>query len=142
MRENQPQDGSRAAKKNRPLDGGRLLLLPVARSIGLKSLWDEICVQQIEAELSDCWEYFEAEVERLIEPEIEKLPEPVKKAIWLQTEEGWKVEDEDVGEFLIATSELASYIAEDYVFEKARSWSNRQINYYIHGEYGSLFYSR
>ena len=79
------------------------------------------------------------EVEKLIEPEVEKLPKHIEQAIWLQIEENWHYEDGQ--EMLIATNDLTSFIAKEYVFEKARKWSNKQINYFIHGEYGSLFYS-
>lgn len=126
-------------KRTDALEVGNYYCFTPRSESGLKNIWDEICVQQIEAEFSDYWSYFVLEVENLIEPEIEKLPEHIQQAIWLQIEENWGYQEGE--EMEIATYQLVDYIAEEYVFERARRWSNKQINYFIHGEEGSLFYS-
>ena len=95
---------------------------------GLKNIWDEICVQVIEAEYSDYWSYFVRTVELMIEPEVEKLPDWTQQPIWLKTDEGWKFEG---GEFMFLIEDLTRYIAKEYVFFEAKQWSNSRITYFI-----------
>lgn len=103
---------------------------------GLRNLWDEICVQLIEAEYSPFWEYFELEVIRLVEAEVGRLPSYVQKAIWLQTEESSNQDQSDV----IYFDAVYEYIAKEYVYKAARNWKNIRIMRYLHGEYASLYY--
>ena len=103
---------------------------------GLKNLWDEICVQLIEAEYSPFWEYFELEVMNLIQKEVEKLPSFAQKAIWLQTDES---DDPDLADGIYFDA-VYEYIAKEYVYEAARNWKNIRIMRFLHGEYASLYY--
>ena len=105
---------------------------PSRSKSGLKNIWDEICVQQIRCEFSSYWDYFVLTVEQLVEPEVEKLPEYIQKSIWLQIKENWHYEDGE--EMLIAINELSNYIAEEYIFYKARRWSSKRIDEYNENE--------
>lgn len=101
---------------------------------GLKTVWDEICVQKNLAKFSAYWEYFEIVVNGYIKAELDKIPEPLQKAIWLQTDEAFRKEvNYECGEeeVEIYFDELVKYIADDYVYEKARSWRNARIENYL-----------
>lgn len=113
--------------------GNYLCFTPSRNESGLKNIWEEICVQQKSCEFSQFWDYFAFEAERLIEPEVEKLPEHTQEAIWLQIEENWNYEEGD--EMLIGINELSQYIAKEYIYFKARKWSNKRIEQYMDNEY-------
>lgn len=106
---------------------------------GLKTVWDEICVQTTEAKFSAYWSYFEIVVNGYIEAELAKLSEPLQKAIWLQTDEAdenWENYECGEAEVEIDHDELVKYIADEYVYRKARSWRNARIENYLMEEPG------
>jgi hypothetical protein len=104
---------------------------------GLKTVWDEICVQQNEAKFSVYWDYFDLTVNDYIEAELKKLPESIIKAIWLQTDKAfdeWESYESGEEEIRPLDEELVKYIAEEFVYEKARRWSNSRIENYLLNE--------
>lgn len=107
---------------------------------GLKTIWDEICVQTNEAKFSAYWSYFETVVNGYIEAELGKASESVRKAIWLQTDEAFRKEvNYECGEeeVEIYHDELVKYIADEYVYRKAWSWRNTRIDNYLLNDLGA-----
>src|SRR5690348_189700 len=62
---------------------------------GLKSAWDEVCVQ-VQHEQSFHWEVYDEMVRALTRAEVEHLEAFEREALWLQTPAGsdWSFEDE------------------------------------------------
>lgn len=103
--------------------------------------WDDICIQ-VQSELSIYWDQYEEIFEGFISLELEKLPYHEKMSIWLQTESGKKlIEDEifnfkekigleDLGEIGFNQSETIGFLS-SLLWMKADNWSNKRIRDYI-----------
>lgn len=105
---------------------------------GLKNTWDEICVQ-LQFERSDYWDVYDHTVIQYTKLLPGSLKEHEKFAIWLQSWEGsgWRGEDEPEDEEpLIYDDELATHIANEYVYSEAINWSNSRITAYLENCYG------
>lgn len=55
---------------------------------GLANLWDEVCVQ-VQGEESAMWEIYLDTMSRMIEKQVDTLIVELRKAIWLQTDNGF-----------------------------------------------------
>jgi len=102
----------------------------------LKNIWDEICVQ-VQYEESVMWDAYLSTVSQIILPEVEKLDEHTKQAIWLQTNEGMEWEDEvaddEEGRKIAPLSEddIVKHILYSYILSTAGDWNNKRIEKFI-----------
>jgi len=104
---------------------------------GLINLWEEICVQ-MQFEEYFCWDLYEKLIEDYIESQVDLLLPYEKTALWLQTEKGinWEIENEGKdGSFTYIVNDIVKYIAEKYIYSKAREYSNVRIRRYLDVSY-------
>ena len=100
---------------------------------GLKSAWDEICVQvqHVSSYFSDAYdETVRAIVQRL----VEELSAEERDAIWLQTDEGdeWESsEGPDRESNPVSEDDIVNFLVEEYIYERAANWSNARIRDYL-----------
>jgi len=99
----------------------------------LANAWDDICVQEREADRVVIWEdTYEATLLAIIEGEIAELDKPTWWAIWYQTDEGFDWDEKDgkppKGVF---NEDLARYILNQYVLPAAENYSNARIRKYL-----------
>lgn len=100
---------------------------------GLKSIWDEICVQ-IQDEYSPYWDAYEHVVTSIVKYHIEKLLDHEREAIWLQTKNGnsWDCDDDDPRHsYPVDMTDIVDYVLDEYVYEEAGKWSNARIRAYL-----------
>ncbi len=100
---------------------------------GLKTAWDEVCVQ-IQYDQTVYWDAYEDVIHRSVAEQVEKLAEHEAQAIWLQTGEGtdWQCEESENREpNPMYAADIINYIAREYVYREAGNWSNRRIRTYI-----------
>jgi hypothetical protein len=97
----------------------------------LENVWDEICVQ-VQYEQSFWWKFYLDTIRSTIQIEVKRLNVQIKKAIWLQTEEGiyWSENDEDV-DFDFCEEDIVNHVLNDYVLVSAGNWTNEQIEEYL-----------
>jgi hypothetical protein len=99
----------------------------------LVNAWDEICVQ-IQGEQSLYWDAYEETVRGVVTSALSGLAPFELDAIWLQTQEGqeWSCDDEEDREpDPVCEEHIAEYIAAEYVYAEAGSWTNRRIRAYL-----------
>jgi hypothetical protein len=119
---------------------------------GLKTIWDELCVQA-KVEYSVMWDAYEDTMLRMIEAEIDiqKLDKTVIGAIFLQTDAGgdWereiedKIEDGEIKEWDQENvdydiEKVCLYIIEEYIMKTAQDYTNKRIEKFIDND-GSSF---
>lgn len=122
--------------------------LPSGDDSGLKTIWDELCVQA-QVEYSVMWDAYEDTMLRMIEAEIDtqKLDKVVIGAIFLQTDAGsdWeedienKIEDGEIKEWDQADvdydrTEVGKYIIQEHIMKAAHDYTNRRIEKFIDNE--------
>ena len=75
----------------------------------------------------------------IILPQVQKLKEHEKLALWFQTNEGidWLCDDEDFREEtpMFLDSEIVQYIADGFVYSSAANWENERIQAYLDRQY-------
>jgi len=100
---------------------------------GLKTTWDEICVQ-VQYEESFAWEVYDETVRGIVDEYVRELPKHEREALWLQTEEGidWLYEEtEDRDRNPIVEDDIIAYLANKYVYAEAEEWSNARIRSFL-----------
>jgi hypothetical protein len=100
---------------------------------GLKSAWDEICVQ-VQYEESLFWDVYEEMVRGLTRAEVEDLEAFEREALWLQTPAGsdWSIEDEsDRESYPVVNDDLVEYLLNEGVYSLAANWGNDRIRAYL-----------
>jgi hypothetical protein len=100
---------------------------------GLKTTWDEICVQ-IQYEMSFYWDAYDDVVHSIARGYITELSKHEREAIWLQTQEGedWTCEDpEEREENPVFDGDIVNYLVHSYVYAEASRWSNARIRAYL-----------
>jgi hypothetical protein len=100
---------------------------------GLKTVWDEICVQ-VQYEESILWDAYDLTVRSFIEAYVEDLQPHEQSALWLQTDQGcgWACEEpDDRDDDPVFNSDIVDYVVKDYVYIEAGRWSNRRIRAFI-----------
>lgn len=106
---------------------GRSLLY--SEDSGLINTWDEICVE-VQSEETYYRRLYLPTIEDFVDTEIDKLASSLQQAIWLQTENGSAWEPED-GDPVNVPQDIADYVIQEYVLNKAEEWSNRRIDRYL-----------
>nr|WP_287935639.1 hypothetical protein [Algoriphagus sp.] len=96
---------------------------------GLINTWDEICAQ-IQGEYSFHWDTYEDTVELFIQPYLEKLNPYERFAIWLQTDEGMRYDEDEDKEPEIYSFAVLRYV-KGHIFQQAGKWSNQRIRKYL-----------
>ena len=93
---------------------------------GLINTWDEICVQ-IHGEYFFHWDTYDETVE-LFFPHFEKLNPYERFAIFLQTDEGMRFDEDKEQE--IYTFAVLQYV-KIHIFQQAGNWSNQRIRKHL-----------
>lgn len=96
---------------------------------GLKTTWDEICVQ-VQGEESFYWDAYEQIVYGLVARHIIQLSKHEREAIWLQTGAGFDWDGEDPEErevYPVCDDDIINWLIREYVYSKAENWSNARI---------------
>ena len=99
---------------------------------GLKTTWDEICVQVQDGD-SFFWDAYDDTVKGLLGGYVEKLPEHERCALWLQTSEGydWKsCEPDEREDVVVGVDDVIADLSEE-LYSKAADWRNARIEAYI-----------
>ncbi len=101
---------------------------------GLRTLWNEICVQT-QAEYSVFWEAYLDTMRQIVASLLEDVDATKRSALWLQTEPGieWSINPEDqsaIGEMPISDFDIAEYVL-DHILEKAENWTNKRVEKYL-----------
>ncbi len=100
---------------------------------GLKTTWDEICVQ-MQTEESFSWDAYDETVRVIVGHHVAELPKHEQEAIWLQTDNGlaWDCDEADGPEvYPVSDDDIVSYLAHEYVYAEAGRWSNTRIRAFI-----------
>ena len=100
---------------------------------GLRTIWDEICVQ-VQHEESICWNTYDYVARCLVDAYIEDIPKSEQESIWIQTANGieWYCEDWNEGDAVpICNRDIIDYITTKYVYSCAGSWSNTRIRRFL-----------
>ena len=105
---------------------------------GLKNAWDEVCVQ-VQCEESFFWDAYDGTVRSFVSAYIEELQPHEQLALWFQTEQGWdwlydhgEESDEHPPVFV---EDIAQYIVQEYIYDKAGDWTNKRIRAYLDRQY-------
>ena len=96
---------------------------------GLKSVWDEICVQ-VQGEESVVWDAYEQTVRALLTAEVAELPAHEREALWLQTEPAldWNWEEADArAAYPVNPEDVVEHLWREYLLPEAGRWSNARI---------------
>lgn len=102
----------------------------------LKNIWEEICVQ-VQYEESVMWDAYLSTVCQIILPEVEKLDDCIKQAIWLQTDEGMEWEDEVADDDEVqkiapfSGEDITQHILHSYILLRAGEWNNKRIEQFL-----------
>lgn len=103
----------------------------------LENTWDEICVQ-VQYQESYAWSTYQLTINSYIEALVDELKPHEKEAIWYQSEEGidWSCElPEERDDYPIFEVDIVNFIASDYIYPEAGSWSNVRIKKFIESQY-------
>jgi hypothetical protein len=104
---------------------------------GLRSLWEEVCVQ-VQHNTSPWWRHYEEAIRLAVAGEVEKLPPFERDAIWLRTPEGedWDCEDEEEREpYPVFTRDIVEYLVNEWVLTEAGRWQSPATITYLDGPY-------
>lgn len=102
----------------------------------LRSIWEEICVQQ-QREESFSWRAYLETIAACAEWRVEDLQPYELDALWLLTRQGedWDCEREDECEpYPVFRGDVVDYI-QDEVLSRANDWSNARIRRYLERGY-------
>lgn len=111
---------------------------------GLSNAWEELCVQA-QGEQSVFWDVYIQTMDTYILVALEALPERDRKALWLQTENGWSwhwdVEHPEDGEcdrpefdassIPFDLDDVLQYVFGQYVLPNAENYSNKHIRSFL-----------
>ena len=100
---------------------------------GLKTTWDEICVQVQDQELI-FWDVHDEIVRNMIGGHVAELAKYEREAIWMQTDAGidWVCEEpEDRAAYPIVDADIIDYLIHKYVYSEAADWSDARIDAYL-----------
>jgi hypothetical protein len=101
---------------------------------GLKTTWDEICVQ-VQHQESIFWDDYDEIVRNMIGGYIAELAKYEREAIWMQTDAGidWVCEEpKDRAAYPVVDADIINYLIHKYVYSEAADWSNARIEAYLH----------
>jgi hypothetical protein len=96
---------------------------------GLKTTWDEICVQ-VQDEQSFHWDAYDATARSILSGYIAELPKHERDALWLQTDAGndWECEEpDDRDAYPVDDDHIVDYLANEYLYDEAGRWTNARI---------------
>lgn len=100
---------------------------------GLKTAWDEICVQA-QSDESVFWDDYDQTVRARVGAYVTKLPKHEREALWLETDAGyaWDLRDADDREaYPVNVDDIVDYLVQEHVYARASDWSNARIRTYI-----------
>jgi len=100
---------------------------------GLKSVWDEICVQA-QGEESPAWDAYTEIVQSTLAQLVTAMTRHEREAIWLQTDAGFDWSGQEPNErvtYPVHDQDVIDYLAREYVFSEAGRWSNERITNFL-----------
>jgi hypothetical protein len=100
---------------------------------GLKTTWDEICVQ-VQYQESILWDDYDEVVRNMIGGYIAELAKYEREAIWMQTDAGidWVFEEpKGSAAYPVVDTDIINYLIHKYVYSNAADWSNARIEAYL-----------
>jgi hypothetical protein len=101
---------------------------------GLRTTWDEICVQA-QSERSKFWDAYESAMHDALAWDVSQLPIHERAALWLETPRGqdWQSRDDDssLHEDFVCEDEIIRYLVKDHVLSMAATWSNARIRTFL-----------
>jgi hypothetical protein len=103
---------------------------------GLTNVWDELCVQA-QGEQSAFYDLYLDTAEKMIQALLREMSPHLQALLWLETEEGrelrWMDEDDtpDLAGIWVE-AEVAQYILQEYVLQRAADYTNKKIENYIY----------
>jgi hypothetical protein len=104
----------------------------------LGNVWDEVCVQ-VQGEEFVFWDAYLDTIDSLLLDQVGKLSTALRKAIWLQTQNGTEWADhKESGELtrnepqncFYYDDDIVGYIRDTYLLSAAADWTNRRIEKY------------
>ncbi len=107
----------------------------------MKTVWDEVCLQERMGE-GPFWSAYEQEIDRIIAYYIEKLDEPAKQALWLQTSAGddWECtlgsDNDQWSNAPALDNDIVGYIR-SAVRKEAEKCENRRVERYLEDSYNA-----
>ena len=95
---------------------------------GLANLWNEVCVQ-VQGQESGMWDYYVEMMREMIEKQVQMLSVELRKAIWLQTDNGfhWDFDEDEPAEIEYSEDDIVDHILREFVLKLAADWKNRRI---------------
>ncbi len=91
----------------------------------LRTVWDHVCVQ-MQGQHSIFWDAYENVLRQLIEAQLYKLSENLRKLIWFESNAGTSREDD--AEY--NEQDVIDHILDRYVLSKAVDYTNHRIERY------------
>lgn len=108
---------------------------------GLKSVWEEICVQ-VQGEQSFFWNFYVETMESLLSGSVELLDQDSRLALWTTTDAGWdyvydhRDEDEGVDDVPVLSDEIVTKLMES-LLQAAADFENPRVTKFLERhEYG------
>lgn len=116
---------------------------------GLKTVWEEICVQ-VQGEESFYWEAYQETICTSVLGRLETLDYQYLASLWLQTDKGrdwhWNAENDEkdtpLSQRLTDTpcvpydlDDIAMYVVSEYVLSFAEYYTNENIKAHLNGEF-------
>jgi hypothetical protein len=98
---------------------------------GLKTVWDEICVQQ-QHEQSISWPVYEETIRALIAARVEKLSITDLTALWLRSEQGgdWSIDNDDGSAPVPSADDVVQHLFTE-LLSRANDFTNQRIQAYL-----------
>ena len=107
-------------------------MLLSSQDSGLKTVWDEICVQ-CQVDRFFVWDAYEMTIHAIIDGTVETLPRDEQVDLWLLTDAGWDWlydQEDDQAQPEIVLSEITDLLRQR-LLEAAEEYSNRRIRAYV-----------
>lgn len=118
----------------------RSMPTPIPEIFGMKSIWQDICVQ-LQYDKSIEWDAYEYEAKSSVERAVDALNIEDMTCVWLQTrradEMPWQDHHND-DSIPIYADDVIDYILSDYVFKKAIDSEDRVVRAWIDRQVGNL----
>jgi hypothetical protein len=108
----------------------RLQEMDAANISDLENAWNEVCVQ-VQGQESVFWDtYVDSAVAATIDV-VRRVDGELRKAIWLQTENGQQYQPEGAEEVPDYEDDIAEYIWREYLLRAASDWTNARIRQHL-----------
>lgn len=100
---------------------------------GLKTAWDEICVQ-VQGEESHDWDVYDETARTLVGQSLSTLRKHEREAIWIQTDAGFEwigQSDNEREAYPVDDQDIIEYLVRECIYAEAGRWSNARIEAFL-----------